>query len=1763
MEDTNPEELKNAKEEILKKDAELENSNKLEGSLEEDLENLEHTLDTTESIIGHIEEASDEILEGNENTTSLDKNQGILEALYHRSENFLLRVSKHLAKYPKGVAQSFRDRAIASKALSIERRFEKSKAIRDYYRAYENNNYNNLPPEKDTGNLTEKASRSFDAIYKNLPPLLKKIADSDWGQSKNKERAIRYTNDLLNYLVTRGLSLGKLDEVFDIMKAYEESQPLASGDTANSSFTNMVYQIGRHFGKQEDRPETINTDQISEMLRHDPYSIIEYMDKSTYDSLNLDTNYNFLEKQVDLIIEQHPNSHLCNQKANKLFDKILQFNPEKYALDPQNKKVIFNSFKHSGLDSSNIRHNTIFFQKELLDLPEEDITNTINSISYYDINIEKSGILLASLNLQDNDFEAIFDKFKRKVYSNYEEEKEITYSKELLLEHFEKSKQLFIPFFKYKQFNLDPETRINYLQNIIDTCSRDNRVDFFAQVIGSFDDVFKGIPEEKYDSLMGTLIEKFVGGNIEELKALHAVLPEYNIPLKYREQINQVFAKQYFDVSGNNLTERSRLITESQGSEKFSQQQEWLRGNADIAPLLEIAFYEKGDMNEFRHFFFDVIDGKRESIDKDLLIKKYAKRIYGFEPEEYVDLFLTRKKIPNEYASLFIQKISHNCGEDLLSQTNDALRLGQISEDDHKTMLFDLVENGHHNFAGTFLEVLLGKNNIDSNEKQKSLDFFVTNIVKQASASSNDPYHIISIITDKLESGSITDYQKKQTSIKLFNEMLSYENLHDTIVQISNNNTDGFVDQQDLESLVDKLLISKNADAINRLIDGYIHNAAIEGSEVRNPLFSQITAEKFQSLFEYAMSLESLGTDAVLARAFHNLSMENRKAFLQNILSKEDILLNKYDAKDHSWDFCVYLMRAIEKDRSDAKDTNKERSISEEDAQNIFSKIISNYKLSDRSLDSMILNYSDFLAKNKNILNQYIETITTKDCPATISLNTLDMYKSSEEKILSPEQMKSLSTKVLDSKNIDSDIYQMYIDSKKGQQCFYMDQDMFDKNVQKMIDNKDNFQIESTIDLMILQETLSGEFAQDDKPITFTENQKELIGNKIFKGKPEGSDLEKLYNFDSNLFLKSVDTALSSNGFSAYSFNKLLTTENTISQDRSSEIIKYYFDTFQDQGMFNAICKKYSNDPVSLVQIKDTVSSLETIEDRSLYKSILLRNDLFDQEELRAFYEEIRSEPNIQSQVLLSAEVLGSLVHSDQAEKLDTFFESAGEGVKKNIEFISSFVKKYPLESKGRTIAVMLFSKEYLPELSMVEVIEKVASRLLKYERILEQYEYKGIPAGLNASIGLEYEITHSTAEGYKDVTGRELKNDIVRLSNAAHIGNGRDAVHEIATRPATNPYLMLLEIQCLEDLKYINLNYDYSPLYQKGSRGYHVTIGGESGLSVNSNTNFLQNSILAASWGGIHLGDTGKRVSGGRGVTLRGRSAGDGNNVKVFDKATSSVELRSLSIDKMEPFQRAVVTAFNGAIAIQALEKYTNLTSDAISDFYKPSSGVRSEKDFIEALRQGGYLKQGYDSDEKNMKIIYLWAELASKFKDAVEYHNNEFLMGETIGYLDEKGSWTDTEDFGGEYNRKRFDSVVTSIDPTLSLEEYINSTNVDLNHLFSSFSSGFADTLTRVNNLYLKPNAKAYNKEKDATINLGGDQANAISMLEITKLDDYGIESRTDSTYLTGTVFDTLGERREGYYYVQGGSEKMLTHASQIALLNFNKKVEQIVKN
>jgi hypothetical protein len=175
----------------------------------------------------------------------------------------------------------------------------------------------------------------------------------------------------------------------------------------------------------------------------------------------------------------------------------------------------------------------------------------------------------------------------------------------------------------------------------------------------------------------------------------------------------------------------------------------------------------------------------------------------------------------------------------------------------------------------------------------------------------------------------------------------------------------------------------------------------------------------------------------------------------------------------------------------------------------------------------------------------------------------------------------------------------------------------------------------------------------------------------------------------------------------------------------------------------------------------------------------------------------------------------------------------------------------------------------------------------------------------------------------------------------------------------------------------------------------------------------------------------------------------------------------------------------------------------------------------------------------------------LMHETRQTVEDHNKNFLDNETSGYLDEKGDWVETTEFGGQNNRARFEEVVKgSSGYTFTVEEYAtHKLQIAPEALFSVADSEWVNKLTSITNLFLKPSKES-----------GGDQANVLAMLETTKLESGRLEDKKES-YLKSSVFDTKGDRRQGYYNLQGGSKKLITHRVQQLLLNFNSRMEQIL--
>lgn len=1716
-------------------------------NIEAVLERAEKTLEEIENLDSQIEERGIKAIEEGGNPALIEKHKQVLEKLEKEKESFLKKLSRELAGYTKKQIASFRDKRLQVNARNSQNSIENHKVLSEYGNAFRRRDTDK------TKALEKKAQAAFERKYKSMQSLLANIEEGEWGSSKHGKDTATNINNFLFELASTGVSLEREEEPMRVLSIYENSELLRSSRSRH--FDDVVKLIAKEQGEKIGNNPT--QEKIEEVCKNNPFLIAEQISGTSFVN-GRDTS--FFEKQIDTLIEKYPDGGSLSNKARELFQKALQANPEKYALDPANRHAMFGVLTAGEKSGINLSDDTIksmwLMAPELKDLSPEDVKLVIENFGSYKISEKAPQSFLASLPLDTDSLQALYKRLNPQAELSKGE-----YSPEHLLDLLKNnttaSQGTQIAFMHFDKFNLDPANRLAIFKDIVSDIYNETSFPFLVNILARFDEVFEGLPENEYAETLNKLIERSAGVDAEKIRGLYALIPEYNVPSQYKEKIAQTFASNYGGRAAG------KVLGLNQGTQKeLSREEEWLKGRGELLPHLEVQFYSSGEMNDVRHFFYEVLDGRRQAADPDALIRAFAKRSYEIGPEEFLNLFFIGKKIDKSYLPVFLPLLKDT--DRLWGQIQDSIRLNQISKEDYNEILTEGIKTAPFDFAEQTLSRFLENENLTPTQKTGALRDYFNNIFNSPAGNlENIGYDkIYLVMQDQARHGRLSVEERQSVVKGYFEGMLQQEKLHPFIIQMLDlRGQDLFANsfnETEKKEFAKKLMQTNNPLAMSELIQDYFGEARMPKAE--HALCSNIELEDAQTLFQRATALDNLDVDRASVASLAGLTPVERQLFLDTLLAKQDIFTDRKKRTDDSSvkAFCEVAANAIQRERNEKKEG---RNITPEYAQALFGKIFESSRMGNDILSTLSSYQMPFLVGDRVIFDQFVEAVNKKGATGT-GMYLLELATTEKAAALSRDQVESLSKKVLVDRNLDGKMYEMYRTSTPDQLKFYLDSDLFQASVSRIVENKNNsssLNVSGVLEFLAQQRVAQGA----NETLTLTPGQEEAVAGRLIGDKGvTSSNIDALFAFDSTLFRNSYKKGLAEKTISPDAYSQILFASDEIARLFPEDAIQYAF----SQGMptsryFEKICQHFAADPQFLKEIKKLVSDVSDDDNRSWLQSELLQRDLFEPEELRGVYENIQKRSDVRSSVLECAELLGSLAVAKQPEKMKDFFAQGDKEVAEKIENISSFVKKYSLENKGRTIAVMLFAKEYLPDRSPEEVVKKVAEQLAKHERVLDQYKYEGIPDGLRGSIGFEYEITHSTADGYRALTSRDLKRDIVRLSKAAHIGSGRDAVHEVANRPAVNPYLMLLEVQLLNDIEYIDFNFDRSPEYQKGSRGYHMTIGGEHGLEVNANMQFLQNSILAASWGGIHAGETGKRVSGGRGVTLRGRPPKGNNNVQVFDKPTPSVEMRSLSVDKMEPFQRSVVTAYNGAIAIQALEKYTNQSSDTIVKWYKEkiaANGNLSEKDFMQSLRDERKITES-PTDPKVEHILYAWTQLVSDFQDAVEYHNTDFLDGETMGYMDKDQTWVEAATFGGEYNKKRFESIVFSIDPTLSVDEYVKSTSINFNSLFSSFDRDFSDSLTKINNLYLKPAAKT----KDELTGRGGagDQANAMAMLDITKLDNETLERRDDPEYLHGTVFDTLGQKREGYYNVQGASERMLTHAAQRALLSFNKKMESIV--
>lgn len=421
--------------------------------------------------------------------------------------------------------------------------------------------------------------------------------------------------------------------------------------------------------------------------------------------------------------------------------------------------------------------------------------------------------------------------------------------------------------------------------------------------------------------------------------------------------------------------------------------------------------------------------------------------------------------------------------------------------------------------------------------------------------------------------------------------------------------------------------------------------------------------------------------------------------------------------------------------------------------------------------------------------------------------------------------------------------------------------------------------------------------------------------------------------------------------------------------------------------------------------------------------------------------------------------------------------------------------------------------------------------RMEPIEHVLDRYYEEAIPDGAHVSVGIEYEVTHSIGWAYDERSALGYVKDIELASRSGFIGEGFGgvgAIYEIATKPTYNPYMLLAERKLLQDAGFLDLNFER---YPKASRGYHLNIGGESGLWVDKDMRFMMNMMTMTQLNRIVAGNEVRRSSQMFSNTL---DAFEGNEQKG-----ARVELKGAGCDTVEQFERAVITTHYAGIATQLCNRY-------IPDFpFDSLSKIPNDPGAFERMMEMDGRSQTLFLDMQERDIVHAWMILKRDMVAAVEQHNQSFFESEFDGsFINARGEYIDIGEQIDVMRNRRLLSEEERRSVTLDKLLHINP-----EWLFQEPKPEFENALTRTNNIFLKsPQHKLM-----SSVNAGS----ALMTMKCEGSRDI-VEGRPQES-----MFDRSdGKLRDGYYYIQGASEEMITHKSQILLNRFNKAMEILLR-
>ncbi len=531
-----------------------------------------------------------------------------------------------------------------------------------------------------------------------------------------------------------------------------------------------------------------------------------------------------------------------------------------------------------------------------------------------------------------------------------------------------------------------------------------------------------------------------------------------------------------------------------------------------------------------------------------------------------------------------------------------------------------------------------------------------------------------------------------------------------------------------------------------------------------------------------------------------------------------------------------------------------------------------------------------------------------------------------------------------------------------------------------------------------------------------------------------------------------------------------------------------------------------------------------------VYSSRTRKFDFLNSKKLRGyFFDEIYQNPDFQGSFENEEEKKSAVVRTKNIQHALSISETPEQLGPEMLALLTECESKYGPKGKSLMIlAIVAYG---------IEDQEEFKSRLSSITSVLDMYDKENIPECCRVTFGIEYEVINGLADAYAKSSCLGYKGDIELVTRAVGLGAGRDAVHEIATRPTDNPYMLIAEIKLLQDAGFLDFNFEKYPL---AARGFHLNLGGESGLRASYDAEFLNNIMTMAGLAGVNAGN---ELSSVRGVSK--------NVLDEYFTTVSGdrVEMKGMGGDSFEQFEQSILTSYHAGIAMQLGKKYLAGYSSIEADYEFIENIPRSEDDFENFLEGRNLLKEKFAS-AKERSLLFAWLTLKKDALLSVREHNQSFADSEFRGYvITPEGEYVDTADhIDIVRNQKLLEGVL------LDSDEFNQTFHIPEDLLFQSGNPKLINPIVRANNLFLKgrENKNSYRRGQPSSVN-------AASMLSVMKREGYKMTDDRETPQQS--IFDRGGRVRDGYYSIQGASEEMISHKLQIKVNRFNKNTRALL--